>query len=280
MDLKTGILIASIFIFAAILTRVMRWLITRSYRAASKKIKVDPTRYRFSKNALSLIIWLVALGSIASLIPEFRALAVTLFAGAGILVAIVGFAAQEAFSNIVGGIFIVMFKPFRVEDLIKVGDLDYGVVEDITLRHTVILNFENKRIVIPNSVINSETIINDSLLDERVCRFIGVSISYDSDLKKAIRVLQEVAMAHPSCIDVRTAEEKEAGDHQVNVRVNFGESSVDLRAMVWTLNPLGVWAMQTEINIAIKERFDAEGIEIPFPYRTIVMKKEDSEKQA
>lgn len=274
ISLRTWIIIGSIFVAAIIVTRLSRWLITRSYNVASQKIKVDPTRYRFAKNALSLIIWLIALGSIASFIPELKSLAVTLFAGAGILVAIIGFAAQEAFSNIIGGIFIVIFKPFRVDDLIKVGDRDYGIVEDITLRHTVILNFENKRIVIPNSVISSETIINDSIEDQKVCRFIEVGISYDSDLRKAIKILQEVSMAHPESIDNRTDEEKKEGVDQVVVRVNFGDSSVNLKALVWTADPLAVWRMQSEINIVVKERFDAEGIEIPFPHRTLVFKND------
>ncbi|MDC3352359.1 mechanosensitive ion channel family protein [Crocinitomicaceae bacterium] len=273
-NLRIGIIIGAIFIAAVIITRVSRWLITRSYKLASHKLKVDPTRYRFAKNALSLIIWLIALGSIASFIPELKSLAVTLFAGAGILVAIAGFAAQEAFSNIIGGIFIVIFKPFRVDDLIKVGDRDYGVVEDITLRHTVILNFENKRIVIPNSVISTETIINDSIEDQKVCRFIEVGISYDSDLRKAIKIMQEVGMAHPDSMDNRTEEEIKEGIDQVVVRVSFGDSSVNLKALVWTADPLVVWRMQSEINLELKERFDAAGIEIPFPHRTLVFKNE------
>ena len=71
-NLRIGIIIGSIFIAAVIITRVSRWLITRSYKLASHKLKVDPTRYRFAKNALSLIIWLIALGSIASFIPELK----------------------------------------------------------------------------------------------------------------------------------------------------------------------------------------------------------------
>ena len=280
ISFNTWIIIGSVFVAAAIITRLSRWLITRSYKIASKKIKVDPTRYRFAKNALSLIIWMVALGVIASFIPELKSFAVTLFAGAGILVAIIGFAAQEAFSNIIGGIFIVIFKPFRVDDLIKVGDRDYGIVEDITLRHTVILNFENKRIVIPNSVINTETIINDSISDEKVCRFIEVGISYDSDLKKAISIIQEIAINHPESMDNRTEAEKKAGEPAVVVRVNFGESSINLKALVWAEDPLSVWRMQSEINMAIKEKFDQEGIEIPFPYRTLVFKNPSELRKA
>ena len=142
------VVIASIIVGAIIVTRLARWILTRSFESASEKLKVDPTRYRFFKNMIAMIIWIMALGVIVLVIPKFKALAITLFASAGIIVAIIGFAAQQAFSNIVSGIFIVMFKPFRVGDLIKVGQQDYGVVEDITLRHTVINNFENKRIII------------------------------------------------------------------------------------------------------------------------------------
>jgi small-conductance mechanosensitive channel len=208
-------------------------------------------------------------------VPKLKALAITLFAGAGILVAIIGFAAQQAFSNIIGGIFIVIFKPFRVGDMIKVGSLPYGLVEDITLRHTVINNFENKRIIIPNSIISSENIINDSIEDSKIRRWIEVGISYDSDIDLAMRIIQEEALKHPDCIDVRTQEEKDAGIPQVLVRlISFGDFSINLRAYVWTSNPIQAPHMHYEINKNIKKRFDVEGVEIPFPYRTLVYKKD------
>jgi small-conductance mechanosensitive channel len=253
----------------------VRWLISKSFNTASDKLNLDPTRYKFFRNAAALIIWLVAFGAIISLIPKLKTLAITLFAGAGILVAIIGFAAQQAFSNIISGIFIVLFKPFRVGDMIKVGTLDYGVVEDITLRHTVINNFENKRIIIPNSVIGNETIVNDNIEDSKVCRFIEVGISYDSDVDLASRIIQEEAAKHPSCIDARNKKQKTSGVPKVNVRLmSFGDHSVNLRAYVWTNDPLNAVQMHSDINKAIKKRFDSEGVEIPFPYRTIVYKND------
>jgi len=71
-----------------------------------------------------------------------------MLAGAGILAVAVGFASQAALSNIISGVFVVIFKPFRVGDRLKINELT-GVVEDITLRHTVIRDLENKRIIIP-----------------------------------------------------------------------------------------------------------------------------------
>lgn len=272
---KSLAIAAVVVVGTLILTRLVRWLINESFIYGSDRLNVDSTRYRFFKNAASFIIWLIALGTLILLIPELKALAITLFAGAGILVAIAGLAAQQAFSNIVSGIFIVIFKPFRVGDMIKVGNLNYGIVEDITLRHTIINNFENKRIIIPNSVISSETIINDSIEDRRVCRWIEVGISYDSDIDRAIEIIQEESVKHRACIDVRTDEDRQNGVPQVNVRVlGFGDSSINLRAFVWSSESLLSVKMHSDINRAIKKRFDAEGIEIPFPYRTIVYKKD------
>jgi small-conductance mechanosensitive channel len=275
IDWKTAVTVALIVIGAIVLTRLLKWLIGKSFVTTADRFRTDPTRYKFFRNAVSLIIWLIALGAIVSLVPKLKALAITLFAGAGILVAIIGFAAQQAFSNIIGGIFIVIFKPFRVGDMIKVGSLPYGLVEDITLRHTVINNFENKRIIIPNSIISSENIINDSIEDSKIRRWIEVGISYDSDIDLAMRIIQEEALKHPDCIDVRTQEEKDAGIPQVLVRlISFGDFSINLRAYVWTSNPIQAPHMHYEINKNIKKRFDVEGVEIPFPYRTLVYKKD------
>lgn len=91
----------------------------------------------------------------------------TLFAGAGIFAAIIALASQQALSNIISGIFIVISKPFRVGDYIELSILHRGTVEDITLRHTVIRDIQNNRIIVPNSKINSETIVNYHLNDER-----------------------------------------------------------------------------------------------------------------
>lgn len=278
IEWMTVIVVLSVSIIAFVISRLTRWIVNKSFMSASKKLKVDATRYKFFKNAASLIIWIIALGVLTMLIPKLKALAVTLFAGAGIMVVIIGLAAQQAFSNIVSGIFIVVFRPFRVGDMIKVGTLEYGVVEDITLRHTVIKNFENKRIIIPNSVISSETIVNDTIEDMKICKWIEIGISYDSNLELAMEIMREESLKHDLCIDSRTTIEKANNDPIVKVRlINFEDSSLKLRAEVWTNEPFEVRQMSSDICIAVKKRFDKEGIEIPFPYRTIVYKNEMKE---
>ena len=274
-NLKTGIVILIIVVVAFIASKLFQWLIHKFIRVTSENLNFDPTQFKFLRNAVSFIIWAAAIIMIIHTIPELKSLAIGLFAGAGILAIVIGFAGQHAFSNIISGIFIIAFRPFRVGDLIRVGEKYFGNVEDITLRHTVILNFENKRIIIPNSVISGETLINDSIEDTKVCRWMDFGISYDSDVEKAIEIIQQEAMEHPNCLDNRTVDEKKEGVPQVVVRLTaFGDFSINLRAFAWVNKTSEGFVLHTDINRTIKKRFDREGIEIPFPYRTIVFKKE------
>lgn len=275
IDVKTVILVSVTVILAVVISRIVRFTLGRFLEKSSKLLKVDPTRYKFFKNGVSLVIYAIALTIIFFSIPSLRVLGISLFASAGILAAILGFASQQTFSNIVSGIFIVIFRPFRVGDIIKVGESYFGIVDDITLRHTVIRDFENKRIIIPNTVISSETVVNSSIDDKKIRRHIDLGISYDSDIDRAIAIIQDEATKHPYFLDNRKPEDIKNNIHPVEVRVlGFGESSVNLRAYVWAEDAIKAFQMHCDLNKSIKKQFDQEGIEIPFPYRTIVYKKE------
>lgn len=258
---------------AFVVGRILRFILGRFLRASARKLKVDPTRYNFFKNAVDFIIFLIAAIVIFRSIPALHTFGTTLLTGAGVLAAIVGFASQSAFSNIISGIFLVIFKPFSVGDRVKIGQHYTGDVEDITLRHTVIKDFENRRVVIPNSVISNETIINSTITDEKVIMFIEFTISLDSDINKAIKIIQEEAIAHPFCIDNRTHEELQKGEHQVMVRlITFLDSGIQLRAYCWARNPSEGFELKCDLHKSIKQHFDKERVEIPYPYRTVIYK--------
>ncbi len=223
---------------------------------------------------VDFVIFTIAGMLVVYTIPALRTLGLTLFAGAGILAAIVGFASQQAFSNIISGIFIVIFRPFRVNDIIKVGTFDSGIVEDITLRHTVIRSFENRRLVIPNAVISEQTVLNSSLVDEHVSIYIDIGISYDSDVDKAMDIMRDECSKHPLCTDNRTQQQKDAGEPKVEVKmISLSESAVILRASPWADDSIKGSDMKSDLLLSIKKRFDKEGIEFPFHYRTTVFKK-------
>ena len=274
-------LVIRIFVFSMVVAITMLGVnLTRKIMDSNHRLKeLDPTQFTFIKHFLAGIIYFIGFMSAVYTIPTFRSLVVSIFAGSGVLAIIIGFASQQAFSNIVSGIFIAIFKPFRIGDRVKlIGKETFGVIEDITLRHTMIRTFENKRIIVPNSVISNEIIENSNIVEDKVCNHIEIGISYDSDEDKAIQIIVEEAMKHPSFLDNRTFEEINAGEPSVNVRVvGFGDSSVNLKAWVWSKDTVSGFIMKCDLNKSIKKRFDNEGVEIPFPYRTIVFKNNEDQ---
>ncbi|MFN7791009.1 MAG: mechanosensitive ion channel family protein [Cyclobacteriaceae bacterium] len=267
------IFIISVIIVTFIVSRILRFLVGRFFRAAARKLKVDPTRYNFFKNAVDFILFFVALVVIFRSIPTLHTVGTTLLTGAGVLAAIVGFASQAAFSNIISGFFLVIFKPFSVGDRVRIGQLYTGDVEDINLRHTTIKDFENRRVIIPNSVISNETIINSTITDEKTCMFVEVAISLSSNIDQAIKIIQEEAGRHRYYIDNRTDTEKARGEHPVMVRVmTFLDSGIHLRASVWAKDPTDGFDLKCDLNKSIKERFDAAGITMANLHHLLVMK--------
>lgn len=268
--LVTAVVIFAIGIVAAKMLKRYLDLHFTSFRHA---LHIDTQRYRFLKHFLVGMVVLIGLGFAVYMIPALRAISVSIFAGAGVLAIVVGFAAQKALGNVISGVFIAVSKPYRVGDWITIGER-YGTVEDITLRHTVIRNPRNERIIIPNSIIGDEVIENSTIHDKRLCKWLEFHISYDADIDKARRIMEEEVRKHPDFLDVRSADEKKAGQ-PVRVKiVGFGDSSVILRAWAWVHDIDAAYRIFWDLNESIKKRFDREGVEIPFPYRTLVYKKD------
>lgn len=241
----------------------------------------DPTSYKFLRYIVVVAIYGTGLLFGLLAFPSLRGVAQTALGGAGVIAIVIGIASQEALSNVIGGIFIISFKPFKVGDVVKISDNMTGMVADITLRHTVLRNFENKMIVIPNSIINKEKLINFQLGDPRCCERIEVGISYDSDIDLAKKIMQEECESHPLILDNRSFQAKEENQPIVKTAVmSLNEYSVTIRAWAWAKDFDDSFELRIDILERVKKRFDAEGIEIPFPYRTIVMKHENENLDA
>lgn len=272
--LFVGILLITILV-AYLVNRFFKRLIRRS----TEVMKNDPTNYLFLRHAITTLIYIVGFSIAIFMMPNLRALASSLLAGAGILAVAVSFASQHALSNIISGVFIIIFKPFRVTDRLKLRELT-GVVEDITLRHTVIRDFENKRIIIPNSLISEEIIVNSNFEDDRICKWIDIGISYDSDIEKAKAIIKDEILNHPMHIDPRTQPQIDEGEELAPVKViGLGDSSVNLRGWAWAKDAVDAFKMGCDLLESIKLRFDKVGIEIPFPHRTLVQKNNSTNKE-
>lgn len=264
-----GVIIIVTFIIAITFNR----LFGRFIKKSSIIIKNDPTNYQFLKHFITAIIYIIGFSLAVYTLPSLRTVASSLLAGAGILAVAVGFASQQVLSNIVSGIFIVVFKPFRVNDRLVIREKLNGVVEDITLRHTVIRDFNNRRIIIPNAIMSQEIIVNADFNDDKICRWVEIGISYDSDVDRAKAIMAEEGVKHPLRIDGRSPAQIAAGHPEALVRlIELGEYFVKLRLYVWAKDNADAFVIGCDLMESIKKRFDAESIEIPFPYRTIVYK--------
>jgi len=220
-----------------------------------EKHSVDKTNLIFLKNVVIYTTYTIGFISMINQIPGLQQLSKTLLTGAGILAAAVGFGSQQAISNIVSGIFMVLFKPFRVGDHITLTGDNKGTVIDISLRHTTIQNSDKKLVVIPNSVLNNQSIINSSVVCDATCALVDVFIGYKVDINRAMELIQDEALKHPLLI--------ETDKENVIIRVvELTKSSVNLRAWLWAANNKDAFVLKCDLLKSIKERFEREGVEI------------------
>ena len=227
---------------------------------------------RILRCLISAVVYILFGASILSQIPGLQTLINSLLASSGIVALVGGIAAQDTLGNMISGAMIRAFRPFQKGDTVRYVDKDItGVVEDITLRHTVIRTFENKRVLVPNGTINKEVIENANFLEDRVGNFFDVGITYESHLERALALLREEVLACPGYTDRRTEAEKKAGAPDVVVRVqSFDDSAVVIRALVWSEDFDAGTQMKSDLRRAVKARFDREGISIAYPHMVVV----------
>jgi small conductance mechanosensitive channel len=179
----------------------------------------------------------------------------------------IGLALQGSLSNFAGGVLILLFKPFQVGDVIT-GQGHSGTVSKIDILYTHLNTFDNKEVIIPNgSLANSDVVNITSQPTRRVD--INVGVAYDTDLKKARTAIFEIL----------TNDERVHADPEPVVWLNnFGDSSLDLVVRAWA-NREHVWPVYFETMEKIKESFDCQEIEIPFPQRVMHHIDSVSEKE-
>ncbi|MBW2971633.1 mechanosensitive ion channel family protein [Candidatus Woesearchaeota archaeon] len=269
------------FLIASLVNKLMKRTFRKivQRRQEHPEIPTDTTKFIVLRRVIQVLIYLMGFAAIVYAIPEFRALSYSILVGAGVAAVIVGFAAQKAFANIMSGIFLAISEPIRVGDRVTINN-NYGIIEDITLRHTVIRLWNNDRHIIPNSVMNEAEITNHSIIDDKVIQTMEVGISYDADIDKAKKIIVEEVRKHPSFVTQYDPTGYVKTETAVTVRVmECGEFAVKLKAYFWAPDKLSAFIMEKEVLESVKKRFDKESVEIPFPYRTIVYKTDLENKR-
>jgi small conductance mechanosensitive channel len=244
--------IAAIAIF--IIGRWIAKLLRRTVSRVMEKADVEPIIVGFVGSityiALLAFVVVAALGQLGIQTTSF----IAILGAAGLAI---GLALQGSLANFAAGFLMIIFRPFKVGDFIE-GAGVAGVVREIQIFTTTLKTPDNKTIIIPNAKLSGDNIVNYSAeANRRVDMTVGVA--YDSDLAKVKAVLN----------DIISKDERIHADPAPQVVVaELADSSVNFVVRVWTSKD-DYWAVNFDTTEAIKIRFDAEGIGIPFPQRDI-----------
>lgn len=241
--------------FAA--NKISNYLIERSIRKKGGDMHAVVTSKKISAYVIYSLTLVVIMGIFG--------LPLTALASAVGLIGLgVSFALKDMIANFISGLMILINRPFKIGDQITVGG-ESGTVKDIQIRATAVKTYDGRKVIVPNSTLYNDTVINNTAYDER--RFeVVVGVGYDDDIEKA----KDLAM--------ETLEEAEGVDAEPEPQVlvnELGGSSVDLKLRGWTKpSKANMVKSASEVTQIVKEKYDEAGIDIPYPIRTVYMNEE------
>jgi MscS family membrane protein len=235
--------------------------------ASKTSTKIDDVIFDLLKRFSTIIIYVAA---ILQALKFLGADIMPFVAGAGVVGIAIGFAAKDTLSNLIAGVLLLIDRPFEVGDRIEVwsapaNSATWGDVIDIGLRATRIKTTDNIIIVIPNNEIMMRDIINYTTITDEIRVRIPVGIAYDADVKKAKEIIIKISL------ELEWVMKEPAPKIVVKT---FGDSAVNLEARIWISDPRKRMDTISYITDRVKEEFQEEGIEIPYPKRDIYIKRE------
>lgn len=245
------------FITAVITLFVGMWVIKMISRLVKRffdRADYDPTLETFIESLIKAVLKILLFVLVVTQLGVQSSSLVAIVGAAGLAI---GLALQGSLSNFAGGVLILLFKPFKVGDFISAQGVD-GTVKEISIFTTKINTFGNQVAIVPNGQLSNNTIVNFNSESTRRDK-IDVGIGYSSDIKKAKEVLLEICAADKRILKT-PAPEVYVGE--------LADSSVNLTLRFWAQNA-DFWGAHFHVMETLKERFDEEGIEIPFPQREV-----------
>jgi small-conductance mechanosensitive channel len=249
--LTTVVVFVVVFV---VVYRLGRFFVTRAVESSLERRDFDETLVRFAVSTTVIVTAVLAV-ALAATVAGFGTVLAAFATLAGALTLAVGFAAQDLIANFVAGVFIIQDKPFTVGDWIEWNGND-GVVREIQLRVTKLDTFDNELVTVPNSDLANAAVINNVANDRRRVS-VGFGIGYDDDIERARDAIVDEGARIDGVLD----------DPEPTAPVTeLGDSSVVLSGRIW-IDPSesSYGAVRAQFVEVVKERFDAEGIDMPYP---------------
>ena len=245
-------LITAILIFY--IGKAVIGILVRALRKLMEKNDVDATLTSFVSNLVRMtLLVFVIIAAITKLgVPSAQFVAVVGAAGLA-----VGLALQGSLANFAAGVLIVLFRPYKVGDYVEAAGIS-GTIEQVQILTTILKTPDNKQIIVPNGQIMDSIITNYSTNDRRRVDLV-VGVSYEDDLDKVRKTLEELVAADDRILD----------DPAVTIAVSeLADSSVNFIVRPW-VKTADYWGVHFDLTEAIKKRFDQEGISFPFPQQDV-----------
>ena len=255
------------------------WLVGQTLRLAvlraiahDKHDHFDLMAVRFVAKLVRYCVYIFAFISFAHIVPALSGLGTASLTSISILSVIIGLAAQNTLSNLVAGISLLLYRPFKLGDRLQVTaptGMETGTVESLTLGYTLLKTDDNRLVVVPNSVMANQTTINLTGNDPRVICSVPIGISYDSDIDKARGILLELAGKHAKAKDICGCP-----------LTQLGISGLVLTIDVWCADAVAATAFRCDLIEQASKRFALEGIGLPIPQTIMILKRASHEMQA
>ena len=255
INLFRGILVLVAGLFLA------HWIM-RLVERSDKYVKLEPTLKGFLTNLFKLVLYIIVILTAANVVGIPMTSIVTLVASAGVAVSL---AMQGALSNLVGGMTLLLLKPIKAGEYVKIGDYE-GTVRTIGAFYTDLITFDNRHINLPNSTLTNTAIINFSREGTRRLD-VTFSVGYGSDLDLVYKTLNALAAANDRVLP------QPAPQVVLN---KCADSSLDFSVRVWTAND-DYWPVYFYLLDAGKRALDKAGIEIPYPQVDVHIRQEDDQ---
>lgn len=226
--------------------------------------KRNSSHLNFFKSMANAVVIVIVIYTLAQQFSVTKDLSTALLQSGSLIVAIATFAAQQALSNVISGISLSATRPYDVDDKIKVVQggsvVAEGIVKDITLRHTIIRQYNGESCIVPNSVMDLAVITNTNFT-KNIGNFMEVTISYGSNIHEAMSVMQKICADHEMTLNTM--------ENKVFVK-GYAENGVTLKTTIWTATLDESFQACSDIRISIVEQFREKNIEIPL--QTIIIK--------
>lgn len=252
----------AIFIGTAILfTQIVNLIFIR----LEKKNKA--AHLRFSKGLIKAVIIVLAVYSLAQQFEVTKDMSTALLQSGSLMLAVATFAAQHALSNVISGFSLAVSRPYDVNDKIRVTQgssvIAEGIVTDITLRHTIISQYNDESCIVPNSVMDSSVITNTNYT-ENIGNFLEITVGFDSDIEQAILLMKQICSGHELTLNTM--------ENSVFVK-GYVADGVVLKTTVWTKNLDDSFRACSDIRLALVQKYLEHGIEIPYQTVTVMTKE-------